>query len=323
MPILLHDMWFRVGNGTGAAIHSNTNRGVAWNISADASPFAGSIPVFQHPANPVTDSWTTASTWGSADTNGTNAWYVETNDVHAFLNTFDNDNNGRLVFRYNMMDNASATTHGADSSTYGERYFEYYNNTNIYSSAGSSDSTTFNLGHGWILVRGGSFVAHDNTWNTISGYYNGPDIMMAEFALQEPYANVGCWGAGWTTNAGEYYHAPRQVGYGYVTGTGTANYPRDGVNNSSTDATTYVGDSEPAYIWGNSPGNTTGYGDGADPSGCTSPVAASSNYIVSGTDFIVGTAKPGYTPYTYPHPLTVGSGDPPPAAPTGLTAAVQ
>lgn len=318
VPVLIHDMWIRTGTGSGDGIHSSTNRGVVWNLSADASPFASATTIIHHPADPVTNSWTTASTWGAADTTGTNAWYVETSDFHAYLNTFDNDNNGRLVFRYNLMNNASATTHGSDSSTYGQRYFEYYNNMNIWNSANSGDSTSFNLGHGWILVRGGSFVAFNNNWTVISGYYNGSDVEMGEFALQYPYAQNGCWGSGWTTKATEYYHAPRQVGYGYVTGTGTANYPPDGVNNASKDATTYVGDSEPAYIWNNTPGNTTGYDDGGG--GCSaSPLANSAQYIVSGQDFIVGTAKPGYTPYTYPHPLTQGGAVVPP---TGLQAVV-
>ena len=259
LPVLIHDMWFQFGTGSGDGIHSSTNRGVVWNCSFDASPFAMSTTPIHHPADPVTTSWTTASTWGAADTSGTNAWYVETNDFHAFLNTFDNDNNGRLVFRYNLMNNSSATTHGADSSTYGQRYFEYYNNINIINSASSSDSTTFNLGHGWILVRGGSFVVFNNTLPTISGYYNGPDLILAEFSLQFAYgansAMDGCWGAGYTAQ-GQYYPAPRQIGMGYVTGTGTANYPPDNVKNSSTDAITYVGDSEPAYVWNNTPGNT-------------------------------------------------------------------
>lgn len=50
---------------------------------------------------------------------------------------------------------------------------------------------------------------------------------------------------------------------------------------------------EPIYSWGN-----TG---ASSPSIITAPVGT----IHSGTDFFNSTPKPGYTPYTYPHPLTL------------------
>ena len=103
----------------------------------------------------------------------------------------------------------------------------------------------------------------------------------------------------------------------------------------------YVGDPEPAYIWNNNGSSsalaqvqTSDYGINVNPSGCahdSAPSAGSTydsseNYIVSGRDYFNnGTAKPGYTPYTYPHPLRLGSGGPPspPAPPTGVSATVQ
>ena len=117
---------------------------------------------------------------------------------------------------------------------------------------------------------------------------------------------------------------------GRVTGTGTANYSPGGVNNSSTDSITYVGDSEPAYIWNNSRVplgniNIADYGLGQTNSCTGSTYDTAANYIVLNRDYFNGsTAKPGYTPYTYPHPLTLGqtSGNPP-AAPTNLKVSVQ
>ena len=73
VPVLIHDLWIRTGNGSGNGIWNQSNRGVVWNLSADASPFAGSTTIIHHPADPVTNSWTTPSTWGAADTSGTNA----------------------------------------------------------------------------------------------------------------------------------------------------------------------------------------------------------------------------------------------------------
>ena len=56
---------------------------------------------------------------------------------------------------------------------------------------------------------------------------------------------------------------------------------------------------------------------------CSSPDTAS-NYIVSGRDYIFG-AKPGYSPYTYPHPLTLGQSSQgnSPASPSDLSATVE
>ena len=118
-------------------------------------------------------------------------------------------------------------------------------------------------------------------------------------------------------------HAAAGLIYGYVTGTGKA--PNG--SGETNDSITYIGDSEPAYIWGNSSqplANTdlSDYG-GTD---CSNP-DSSANYIVLNRDYFNGsTAKPGYTPYTYPHPLTnqsaIGGGSAP-APPTGLQVVVQ
>ena len=50
--------------------------------------------------------------------------------------------------------------------------------------------------------------------------------------------------------------------------------------------------SEPLYVWGNTLNGAVGVAETDDP------------IIKPGRDFINGTAKPGYIPYTYPHPLT-------------------
>lgn len=336
--ILIHDCWMQhVSNET---INSGTNRGVIWNCSFDGSsenngqldtgavirikidaPAAGQI------------SWTQPSYWGTLDTTGQNNLYFETNDVHAFQGTTDNDDNGRLVLRYNLLDTAGFATHGADTSNYGQRYFEYYNNTGVFYDESANGHVTMNMANGWIgIVRGGTFVVHDNTLPELvsQDYGTKQDVLMIVMNLRRagnPYDP--CWGANFTVG-GEYYHAPRQVGMGRVTGTGTANFPPDGVNNSSTDGTTYVGDSEPAYIWNNSrvPLTNVGVEDYApgQVGSCTGGTYDSSaNYIVLNRDYFNGsTAKPGYTPYTYPHPLTTGTAtSSTPAAPTSLTVVVN
>jgi hypothetical protein len=309
-PILVHDCWFQFSNNN-ETIDSNTNRGVVWNCSFDGSSgnpgslkTGGSVRIKDPNGTNIGNSWSTASTWGSADATGTGALYVETCDFHTTIAACDIDDYGRMVWRYNLMDHAAYGTHGADTSAVGQRYFEYYNNTGNYS--GRSDGTTFNMGNGWIgLVRGGTFVCHDNTLTamTTGTDYHQSDIHMTVMDLQRATGGArACWGAG--TTAGSLYPFPRQCGFGYVTGSGT-----DGKGESVNPAGVYVGDSEPIYIWNNSRTLTVSLSDfGVGGSGeCpASPVPeVTSDYIASGRDYKT-IAKPGYTPYTYPHPLTGG-----------------
>lgn len=334
VAVLIHDNFFE--RNQAEIIDSTTNRGVIWNNSFISSPFIvgqySVIRIKDFNNTTLSSSWSTPSTMGMADTTGQNNLYFETNDIHAVSGATDFDDNARAVFRYNFLNNATGGSHGADTSFIGMRHLEWYNNASIFQ--GYSDGTTANLVRG-LFIRGGTFVYHDNTSPTISSmdWGNGSDIEMTVMTLRRQ-DSLPCWGAG--GSAGQYYHAPRQVGFGNVTGTGTVTYPPLGFNNSSTttnasgySGAVYVGDSEPVYIWNNNRTMTvalSNYPLNAGSTSCpSSPVPDStSNYLVSGRDYFIGSAKPGYAPYTYPHPLTLGSvSGTPPAAPTGLTAIVN
>jgi hypothetical protein len=317
--VLLHDMWMQ-GNssnpgpssGNATMILDNSPwRGVFWNLSFDGYPFnistLGAISI-QDKANASGNvSWTTTSLWGNTDTTGQGNVYAETNDYHALGYATSTDDQARAVFRYSLYDNSGVGTHGADTSAYGQRYIDVNNDTFLFE--GYSNGNTFNL-QSWVFIRGGSLAFWGNNITNIQStdYGTKQTVLMTNYNLQEAgLPQNACWGSG-THTTGEYYHTPRQAGFGYVTGTGTANYPSDGVNNSSTDSVTYVGDSEPIYMWGNNQVPVTNvsvedYGGSA----CTNP-DTSANYIVSGRDYFNGTtAKPGYTPYTYPNPLAASS----------------
>jgi hypothetical protein len=305
--VLIHDCWFEISNSSYDSIRSNANRGVVWNCSFDGS-YPGSYNLLTCGSINIKDggntsmagsSWGTPSTWGMLDTNGESNFYVETCDFHTNNDAIDNDDGGRLVFRYNLQDHASIGSHGADTSAYGYRTTEIYNNTGVYYCR--NDGTTFNMANGWFgLVRGGTFIVHDNNWTARGVCSDIPDktdikmtVMMLNRHTNSPNA---CWGMGdYPGSPGLHYAFPRQVGFGYVTGKG-----HDGKGNS-TDAGIYVGDSEPAYIWGNS---RTLIMQASDGNECGPTADKSANYIVSGRDYFNGTAKPNYTPYTYPHPLT-------------------
>ena len=151
----------------------------------------------------------------------------------------------RAVWRYNLMDNATLGTHGADTSNYGQRHFEFYNNTGVFN--GYNDGTTFNLANGWVgLFRGGTGLIYNNTLPAITStdYGTKPDINATVMNLERNGGPNPCWGT--NTTGGAKYPVPRQVGIGYVTGNGTDGQGR------TKDSITYVGDSEPFYVWGNS-----------------------------------------------------------------------
>jgi len=329
--IVLHDCW--IEQGSGDSIHSNVSRGVVSRCSFDSTPFSMSPIAFHFQPYDQT-AWSLPSYFGANDSDGQHNFYIEDCDFHAYLNATDNDEAARTVFRYNLMNNAGFGTHGADTGPFGSRYFEFYNNVGIFDAY--SNLTTFPM-NWWMYVRGGTFVVHNNTLPDLrsTDFGTKATVNMTVMNLQRNSAPLPCWGANYLTS-GQYYPAPHQVGLGYVTGKGTANYAPDGVINSTTYPLTslgyppqYVGDSEPGYIWGNSTvplsASMTDYGSSQSNSCIGATYDHSSSYIQLGRDYFNGTtAKPGYAPYAYPHPLALSSGSGnPPAPPTGLTAVVQ
>ena len=319
--IVLQNCWIEQTGDI--SVHSAVNRGVISNCSFDSSPFS-EAPIAIDPQPFDTTAWSTPSYWGALDTNGQHSLYVETNDFHAYLLASDNDEGARTVYRYNLFDNAGLGGHGADTGPFGARYFEFYNNTGVFNAY--SDGSTFPMNQ-WYYVRGGTFVVFNNTLPALvsQDYGTKDDLNMTVMNLQRNAGPNPCWGQG--TSGGADYYAPHQVGLGYVTGTGVdglkaSTYSAAGYGYSST---VYVGDSEPGYIWGNSRvplGNTgvSDYGTGNSGS-CTGTLDTSANYIEVNRDYFNGsTAKPGYSPYTYPHPLTQATNPPPaPTVPAVVT----
>jgi hypothetical protein len=258
---------------------------------------------------------------GNLDTTGQAEVFLENNDYHAMGFPNNNDDNGRMVARYSFYDNSGLMgTHGADTSGYGQRYFEAYNNVAVFD--GYWNGTTFNV-NDYFYVRGGTYVVYNNTLAPLpsTDYPTAHDFNMTAMNLNRNGGPDPCWGSYNATPTGQDYFAPRQVGFGYVTGVGHTSFTYPGSPTYSvpvstspyyTDSVTYVGDSEPAYAWDNSRTLTYTISD-YTPTECTQP-DTSQNYIVSGRDFFDGsTAKPGWAPYTFPHPL---EGNPQASTPT-------
>jgi hypothetical protein len=299
-PILIHDCWFYQNQGSDIILSIDTNRGVIWNCSVNWSYFAFSNSQFLHmPLNPRTEVWSTISTFGMADTTGKSNFYVEDCDFHGGLDMADFDSNSKAVWRHNVMDHAALGSHGYDTSAFGNRQWEVYNNQFLFADVGNDSLNLINH----IFFRSGTGVITDNYFEDINSQAWGDkqEIQFGVWCLgrwgQPPYAysaDDGCVAQ---------YPAPRQFGFGRVTGTGV-----DGQGNSTSNGV-YVGDSEPAYIWNNT-GFTPVINITTDGTACVLNAYGHipddpNDYIQAGRDYFVGTAKPGYTKYTYPHPLTV------------------
>lgn len=285
-PIMVHDCYFESGAGTASAtIWSYGLRGLVYECSFAAFPFSyNDQPVVIYAS--TQDTWTSASVMGANDTTGTGNFYIENCDFHAFLNSTDLDDNARAVLRHNLFNNSGIGTHGADTSNYGARHYEIYENTFLFN--GYNDGNTLNLNY-YFFLRGGTGVIYNNAIADIvsTDYGNKPEITMTVMNLQRNGGPNACWGA---NIGGVQYPAPRQVGMGRVTGT------------AGNDSVTYVGDSEPLYVWGNSGTYVVSVQDYGG-SECTNP-DSSTDYIIAGRDYFNNeTAKPSWTAYTYPHPL--------------------
>ena len=304
-PILIHDNYFETTTVSAGLsfIRTSTNRGIIWSNSFVASvEFVQSnvVGVQQKDGNntdvSAKDSWAATSTMGTGDTTGKLNLYVEDCDFHGMAESIDADDNGRIVVRDCLANNSGMGTHGADTSTYGVRHFEFYDNQWAFN---DRSSLTFNLSH-WLYFRGGTGLATGNIMPDISSGYWGdkPEVRIQVQNLQRSAGPHPLWG---DNIAGVQYPCPRQFGMGRVTGA------------SDSDAYTYNGDSEPFYQWSNS-----GAGNYASPSieNYTTPTGNQddvADYVQVGRDYLNST-KSGYTKYTYPHPLRTGGGAPPAAS---------
>lgn len=302
-PFLWHDG--RVSNPSGVRIiyiSSGSNKGVLWNLYWDTGFVSGgssTIPGYGlKMTHPTDDSpWNETSYMGTADTDGIKNVYVEDCFFSGLQSEcFDPDNSARLVIRKCVFDNSGMASHGADTGIIGQRHTQIYRNLWLFNDLGS-DTAAMNYA---FYVRGGTGVLVGNVIPDInsSAYPGKSEITLTVQNLQRNAGPNPLWGK---NVSGVQYHAPRQVGFGYVTGLGTTNgITHDPPGIYSVEA--YVGDSEPWYQW-----NNAGAGNYASPliENFATPGAGEddvADYIQVGRDWINGT-KSGWTAYTYPHPL--------------------
>jgi len=202
---------------------------------------------------------------------------------------------GRMTIRHNTFNGGNLTSHGADSDQRhrGCRWEEIYSNTFNFTSSQTPAFMT------WI--RGGSGVVFNNTISAPGGLNQLVQVVNCRDT------DAGCgggpsytpWGA---CNGGSSYDQNASGGYRCVDqpGSGTSRLVS---GNPPTGG--WVGNvNEPIYVWNNT------------VNGAARNTVSTSSNVQSGRDYFSGTARPAYTAYTYPHPLT--SSLPSPSAPTNL-----
>jgi hypothetical protein len=256
-------------------------------------------------------SWNGASfgdgSWADGDWLGSgNAVCIEDNTFlnNNYAGALDSCKGGRLIFRYNTLTNTFIGNHGTEST---QRYrsvraYEIYGNTAYWDPAAPNAPWPFP-----VYLRGGTGVLFSNTF---LGNFGGTGITVAN------YRN--------TTNPEGYPWPPWGPAQNAKAGV-------DGPNvwDQNSDTTGYacidqVGRGAGDLLSGGTPVNTT-TGTAAWPHQALSPVYQWANTI-NGNPVTIGsqtpnikpnrdwydsTPKPGYTPFTYPHPLITGAAKPP------------
>jgi len=255
------------------------------------------------------ESWQSSDTLGNRDTNGKLNIYVEDCYFRGGANqATDFDDASRAVFRYNRMDYSSFNSHGLDTSETGVRHWEIYGNQFRNVSAGGHTGGTGQSdlsNQNWaIWIRGATGVIYNNVIDDIANSFWGFGKSEGKFDIRAQQDNSGS-SYGYFTDGRAKYSA------------GQGAYPRQNQlalnwSNSLTNSVGInggVGDYfiDPIYIWGNTGAGTTaggllGFANGGS-------WGSQDGYFVQGRDYFNGgSAKPGYTAYTYPHPLRVTSG---------------
>ncbi len=244
-----------------------------------------------------TSSWTTADSIGTNDTDGTKNIYIEDSTFTGGSNgIIDCDDNCRVVMRHNIFSECGGfNSHGKDTSTYGGRHFELYSNSFLFPDHTClNGNTSLSNINQFIWIRGGTGVIYNNNLDHLSSQCWGtkPEIRISIRGAEDARPQGTCMQVA--------YPVPHQCGRNYST----------------------VEFTDPIWFWGNIANQTTcvAFGgwawgnpcsfdwntffqwgrDGANTALTLPIVLPSAGGSVDATG---GTAKPGYTAYTYPHPL--------------------
>ena len=311
--LLIHDCWFQIGNGgKGLAIYSNSNQLLVWNCSFEDTYELSGGEAFQVKApgrNVMDASWATKSTMGMADTKGVSNLYIEDCDFHACNQVCDADDKSRVVIRHCLWDNSQFANHGADTSNFGMRHVELYDNEFVFDAFPADCATEVPLQHA-VWLRGGTGIITDNVFPQITSACAGTkgNIVFSVLNTRRKSGAYCCW---------KSYPAPHQVGQGY--GPGAVFHPfTASCGRGHYDYYIY---SEPVYISNNSGTGGNAVSLNEDPTDQCANGQRVADYVQEGRDYKLE-AKPGYVKFTYPHPLRNSSSQPLPAG-SGMPSATS
>jgi hypothetical protein len=309
--VVIHDCNFNGSNVFNYAVQVVANGIVFWNdvFIGDGTNGIGGISFVCDKYDYA--GWNTPDTFGINDKTGLENSYVENCSFYdSPIACVNCDDNSRVVIRHCKISNATISGHGQETSIYGAREWEIYDNTFIYSSSGQGPSgATYPVNmNSWVFVRGGTGVVANNSMENIP--FNKIGIMLNVFSITRGMSD----GAGGTF-CPLAYPAPRQTGWSW---SGTSN--REWGIGDDTNANRLVGNSspglfgadgigavlDPVYIWGNTGTETTGPDyvgtQTYEPNNCGHDNQIAT-YLKEGRDYYVNVAKPDWSPFTYPHPL--------------------
>ena len=260
-------------------------------------------------------SWKAAAQWGTDQ-----ATFIENNIFIRprpyFDNSIDAYQGARLVIRYNDFRNTRIEAHSAcQSNIRGARSYEVYNNR--FSATDSSG--------GWAVALAMRAGSHVITRNVIAGVYseNGKVALDNRRSFFDPACTSGFGNADGTSEKSLMYdtfnvsraHPGKAKGLNLI--------PLDGIGVGTGAMGSQIID--PVYIWNNNMGRicvggTNKYNSCSNNSDCPYSTCSTqvntpnlvyrrndTNYapyqIVSDCNYFENTARPGWTPYTCPHPL--------------------
>ncbi len=221
------------------------------------------------------NSWHRPMSWGTK-----RAVYIEDCNLSAprpimgVWGVTDGDNGARFVVRHCTLNNMPFGTHGADSQPLENGQNPNHSNLqaeimhNTFSVTGALDT--------FFILRGGSATIFDNT---LTGSGDGFMNTMTKTSFYRATEGNGVCPVDRTYPAD--YLGTQQPGCGVV----------DAPGQDPKNPTEPWG-SVPIYSWGNKLNVPIVWGE-----------VGSSQWVSQNRDFFIGKARPGYTEFTYPHPL--------------------